>query len=196
MFPVNNVNFGCWRASVRQYYLFWVHCFSYTCLWGWKRLICPITSFIFSKHSHSLSTLTSSVRRRVWGQCRWSEELIPTRHNPAKLKYHENHLKDCRHQGDLQKDQVQWWISRERTEAKAAAFFRQGEPILVFNMWVWNRKACTKQRHLPIMQLKRYAPVWMPVAHFFWSSSAACRDRAAPTAVYSTWSAGDCLSVI
>lgn len=30
------------------------------------------------------------VWRRTWGQCRWSKGLIPTRPNPARLKYRQS----------------------------------------------------------------------------------------------------------
>lgn len=152
MFPVNNVNVGCWRAGVRQYYLFWVHCYSYTCLWGWKWLICPITSATLpklSEQSQSISSLTSSLRRRVWGQCRWSKGLIPTRHNPAGLKYHKPREADTSEvlqaPGWPPATPDAWW----KSEAKAAAFFSQAEPTLVSNMRVWNKKSLHKTETTP-----------------------------------------------
>lgn len=57
---------------------------------------------IFSKQtgqSHSPKSSSSDdyflcVWRRTSGQHRWSKKLIPTRHNPGRLKYHQSRVAD------------------------------------------------------------------------------------------------------
>lgn len=115
-----------------QYMWFWAYkhtdtpCLSQT---NWA-ITFPQSS---SSNDYFLCVFLARLWRRAVQQCRWSKGLIPTRHNPTRLKYRQSGAADMpwrlQAQDDLQKGQV----TAKRRSLSAAIL--QGNTLT----FVWRR---------------------------------------------------------
>lgn len=107
LLPTNNkcsINAGHRRDMPKECYIEVLHFYSCSTSdkWAYEHRYSLTFHPIFSKQTgQSQSPKSSSsndyflcVWRRTSGQHRWSKKLIPTRHNPRRLKYHQSRAAD------------------------------------------------------------------------------------------------------
>lgn len=132
------------------------------------------------------------VWRRACRQCRWSKGLIPTRHNPTRLKYRQSGVAD-----------MSWGLQAEEGPGHDEKRIKTDEQLeklhpsfsqayrFIFKVEDINAQVkCIYKTDTTMLNMPRgwYILVLMQVARSFWNSSNVCQDRSVRTVGCLTWS--------